>query len=101
MEFLPDALLQKRKVVYVARNPKDAAVSYYYHSKNIPLHGFTGTVEELIDLFMEDLLFYGPYWNHILGAWNKKNQRNLKFLWYEDMKEDQMIVIEELYESHR
>jgi len=98
LEFLPDGVLEKCKVVYVARNPKDAAVSYYYHSKNIGLHGFTGTVEELIDLFMEDLVFYGPYWNHITGAWNKKTERNLKFLWYEDMKADQMKVIEELCE---
>ena len=51
LEFLPEGVLEKCKVVYVGRNPKDAAVSFFYHSKNIPIHGFTGTVEEFIYIY--------------------------------------------------
>ena len=96
LEFLPDEILEKCKVVYVARNPKDVAVSFYHHQKNIPLHGYLGTFEEFMDFFYKGLLHYGNYWHHILGAWNKRSDKNLKFLWYEDMKTDQMSVIEEL-----
>ena len=35
LSFLPDNLLETFKVIYVARNMKDAAVSLYYHLKNI------------------------------------------------------------------
>ena len=96
LEFLPDEILEKCKVVYVARNPKDVAVSFYHHQKNIPLHGYLGTFEEFMDFFYKGLLHYGNYWHHILGAWNKRSDKNLKFLWYEDMKSDQMSVINEL-----
>ena len=35
-EFLPPKLLDTCKVVYVARNPKDVAVSLYHHYINLP-----------------------------------------------------------------
>ena len=38
-------LLDTCKVVYVARNPKDACVSYYHHNRLMRGHGFTGDLE--------------------------------------------------------
>ena len=35
LNLLPDNLLETFKVIYVARNMKDAAVSLYYNLKNI------------------------------------------------------------------
>ena len=43
------------QVVYVARNPKDVIVSFYYHHKLIKNHNFAGTLEEFADYFMRDL----------------------------------------------
>ena len=37
-EFLPPKLLDTCKVVYVARNPKDVAISLYHHYLNLPGH---------------------------------------------------------------
>ena len=96
LQFLPDHILEKCRVIYVARNPKDVAVSYYHHQKNIPLCGFTGSFEDFMKLFMEGLVHYGRFWSHFFGAWNQKKQRNLKFMWYEDMKTNPMRVIENL-----
>ena len=42
------------KNVYLARNPKDVIVSYYFHHKLIKLHGFSGTLEEFAQFFMDD-----------------------------------------------
>ncbi len=38
----------------MARNPKDVIVSYYFHHKLIKLHGFTGTMDEFAEFFMDD-----------------------------------------------
>lgn len=42
------------QVVYVARNPKDVIVSYYFHHKLIKIHGFEGNMEEFAQYFMND-----------------------------------------------
>lgn len=52
--LLPPQLLDTAKVVYVARNPKDVIVSYYFHHKLIKLHGYIGTLEEFAQFFMDD-----------------------------------------------
>lgn len=41
-------------MVYVARNPKDVIVSYYFHHKLIKIHGFDGTLEEFAEYFIND-----------------------------------------------
>jgi hypothetical protein len=41
-------------VVYVARNPKDAIVSFYHHHKLITLHDYQGNLEEFAQYFMDD-----------------------------------------------
>ena len=46
--------ISRSQVVYVARNPKDTLVSYFYHHKLIKLQDFTGDVEAFANYFMED-----------------------------------------------
>jgi hypothetical protein len=60
------------QVVYVARNPKDVIVSYYYHHKLIKLHGYTGTLDEFAEFFMNDegkLNNIHPFIFQIFGAY--------------------------------
>ena len=42
------------QVVYVARNPKDAIVSFFYHQKNIGKHDFQGDIEDFANHFLND-----------------------------------------------
>jgi len=94
-EFLPPAALEKSKVIYVARNPKDCVVSFYKFM-SLPEHGYLGNFSEFCKFFEEGLQLYGSYWHHIKSYWNQRSNKNLKFLWFEDMKKDQRSVINEL-----
>lgn len=77
---------KQNQVVYVARNPKDAIVSFYFHHKLIKIHDYTGDVEEFAQYFMDDEIMYSPYFPHILNAWSKRNHPNMHFMFFEDMK---------------
>ena len=83
LEFLPPDLLEKCKVVYVARNPKDACVSYYHHNLSLPNHCFTGNFQQFADLFEDGLHAYGSYWHHLLGGWAVRDHPNVKIVWFE------------------
>jgi hypothetical protein len=89
---LPYALMpllrdKTAKIIYVARNPKDVAVSTYFHNQS--KGGYEGTWEEHFHEFLHGDVGFGPYFDHILPWWqaSQKDQRIL-FLKYEDMKHD-------------
>ncbi|KAK3862986.1 hypothetical protein Pcinc_031191 [Petrolisthes cinctipes] len=88
LQVMPSDLLQKAKVVYVARNPKDVVVSFYHFCKVIRGLRFTGTFEQFVKDFLQDQLIYTPYWPHVLEAWRKRDNPNLLFVMYEDLKAD-------------
>lgn len=43
------------QMVYVARDPRDAAVSFYHHNRLIKFHDYVGDFKTYWKLFMEDL----------------------------------------------
>ncbi len=94
LEFLPDDLLNKGKVVYVCRNPIDIAVSYAHHQKII--RGFEGSVEDFFEPFMKGNVLYGDYWFNLKSAWKHRDHPNMKFLWYEDIRADLPNAIRQL-----
>ena len=75
------------KYIYVARNPKDIAVSLFYHY-------FSFKTAENIDWptfaswFVSGQVYSGSYLEHVLGWWEHRNDDNVLFLKYEDMKKD-------------
>ncbi|XP_026322931.1 sulfotransferase 1C2 [Hyposmocoma kahamanoa] len=95
-ELLPTSIEKddgsaRAKVIYTSRNPKDMVVSYYHYCKLV--HALKGTFEEFCDIFMRDRAPFGPVWNHILGFWNRRNDPNLLFIKFEEMKRDLPSVI--------
>jgi len=96
IKLLPHNILTSgARIVYVARNPKDVAVSYYHFSrkKNI---GFNGDFEMFAQYFMEDLITCGPYWKHTLDGWNNRHRENVYFVFYEELKFDQESALKKL-----
>jgi hypothetical protein len=75
------------KIVYVARNPKDVAISTYFHNQS--KGGYEGTWEEHFELFLNSDVGSGPYFDHILPWWQaSQTDDQILFLKYEDMKHD-------------
>lgn len=59
-------------------------VSYYHYCQLV--HNMRGSFEEFCELFLKDKAPVGPIWNHIMGFWRRRNDPNVLFLKYEDMK---------------
>lgn len=75
------------KVIYVARNCKDTAVSLYHHAKSKPEFGFTGSFDTFCELFLAGKVENGLWFDHVLD-WYKLCQSDPSkylFLKYEDM----------------
>ena len=76
------------KYIYLARNPKDVAVSYFYFMRWQPIFDFEGTWDEFLEYFMKGDVPYGSHFDHILDWWMYKDNENVLFLKYEDLKKD-------------
>jgi len=75
------------KIVYVARNPKDVAISTYFHNQS--KGGYEGSWEEHFQLFLYGDVGFGPYFDHVLPWWQaSQKDKNILFLMYENMKHD-------------
>lgn len=84
--------IKRPKIIYISRNPKDTCLSYYHFSKLIK--EFDGTIDEFCNLFLEGKVHAAPFWNHVLPFWKRRNQPNILFLKYEELKQDLPAVIE-------
>ena len=103
--------MEKAKVVYVARNPMDAMISYYHHHKLFRGHNYCGDLPTFVERkiflsnyysqteqfcsrrFMKSQLMYDPYFEHLKQAWNVKDHKNVLFIYFEEMKNDMDSVI--------
>ena len=85
--LMPEFNNTMAKLIYVARNPKDVAISTYFHIQS--KLGYEGTWEEHFQLFMDSDVGFGPYFDHVLPWWQaSQNDGHILFMKYEDMKHD-------------
>ncbi|CAH1800868.1 unnamed protein product [Owenia fusiformis] len=77
-------------MVCIYRNPKDTAVSYYHHTKNMPWHyGFEGDWNDYFPFVLSGLHQEGKWVDNVISWWkNGKNNPNILFIRYEQMKKD-------------
>uniref|UniRef100_A0A336MSM7 CSON000681 protein n=1 Tax=Culicoides sonorensis TaxID=179676 RepID=A0A336MSM7_CULSO len=81
----------KPKMIYVARNPKDVAISFYNQYRLA--YQFDGTKDEYFSLFLDGFAEFGLQTSHILDFWRLRNEPNVLFLTYEEMKHNLKDVI--------
>ena len=75
------------KYIYIARNPKDVAVSYYHFESGKNWSGnYTGPWEHWFKIFLEGMVQRGDWFDHVLSWWEQRDASNILFLKYEDLK---------------
>ncbi|XP_073233452.1 sulfotransferase 1B1-like [Porites lutea] len=78
------------KYIYVARNPKDVAVSHFHFEEKMKEsgNGYNGPWDFYSKLFIEGNVCFGHWNDHVLNWWKHKDDPNVLFLKYEDLHKD-------------
>ncbi|HEY1272126.1 MAG TPA: sulfotransferase domain-containing protein [Gemmataceae bacterium] len=74
------------KYLYVARDGKDVAVSYYHFQKTHM--GYKGTFDEFFERFLKGQDTFGSWFRHVRGWWEHRHDPNVLFLFYEELAVD-------------
>ena len=82
------------KYIYTMRNPKDVAVSYYFYNKKTLLPGIDW--DSHWKRFIKGDLAFGNYFDHLQSWWTHRNDPNILFLKFEDMKKDPCQAISQI-----
>nr|XP_039263649.1 sulfotransferase family cytosolic 1B member 1-like isoform X1 [Styela clava] len=94
-KMMPDAFNNANvKMIYIARNPKDIAVSYYhFHCMNDVLPT-PNSWQEFLEDFTNGSVRWGSWFDHVRGWWRKheemisENKSQLLWLTFESLKKD-------------
>ncbi|XP_025049739.1 sulfotransferase 1A1-like [Alligator sinensis] len=88
VELLPPSFWRQGcKVLYVSRDPRDVAVSYYHFYRMAPVHPHPGPWPHFLEEFLNGKVSYGSWFTHVKGWWAKAATHPVLCLRYEDMKE--------------
>ncbi|KAL1471828.1 hypothetical protein MTO96_039698, partial [Rhipicephalus appendiculatus] len=93
---LPDKTMMtdEGKYIYVARNPWDVCVSFYHMMSNMSHFEFQdGTFGEFVDTFLSGDFGYGDYFEHIAWGYSLREQPNVFFVTYEELKKNTREVV--------
>jgi hypothetical protein len=74
------------KYIYVARDGKDVAVSYYHLCRSY--NGYEGTFAEFFERFLLGKVEFGSWFEHVRGWWAHRHDSNVLFLSYESLSRD-------------
>ncbi|XP_068594843.1 sulfotransferase 2B1-like [Brachionichthys hirsutus] len=79
----------KAKVIYVSRNPKDVAVSYYHFHNIASFLPNLATFQEFLHQFLDGKVSYGSWFDHVKD-WTSQTatMNNLLHITYEELWQD-------------
>ncbi|XP_053404524.1 sulfotransferase 1E1-like [Mercenaria mercenaria] len=97
--FLLPVQLQKGKgrIIYIGRNPKDIATSFFRQLKwTGVLKESDNNFEKFVDAFVSGTGPYCPWPRHVLEFWERRNNKNVLFLKYEEVVRDKPKAIRQI-----
>jgi hypothetical protein len=71
------------RYIYVARDGKDVALSYYHLYRMY--NGYEGTFNDFFDRFVRGKVGYGSWFRHVDGWWSRRHDPSILFLTYEEL----------------
>eukprot|EP00940_MAST-03C_sp_MAST-3C-sp2_P002367 g2367.t1 len=90
-----DRGINEAKYIYVARNPRDAFVSFYnFMPAYVGISPGSMTMQEFADAIFGGVSQAGGIWRHFLSFWRVRKRRNVLILFFEDLKEDLRTNVE-------
>ncbi|WP_262695505.1 sulfotransferase domain-containing protein [Kordiimonas aquimaris] len=88
-----DTVPKGARYIWVMRDPKDVALSFYNFMNGWLIEPGTVSVDEFVqEVFLGDYL-YGSYWAYLLSWWQVKDHENVLVTSFEDMKADLQSVV--------
>nr|XP_033816064.1 sulfotransferase 1 family member D1-like isoform X1 [Geotrypetes seraphini]XP_033816065.1 sulfotransferase 1 family member D1-like isoform X1 [Geotrypetes seraphini]XP_033816066.1 sulfotransferase 1 family member D1-like isoform X1 [Geotrypetes seraphini] len=84
------------KVIYLARNARDAATSYYYFDHMAKIHPEPGSWDQYLQRFMNGNVGWGSWYDHVKGFWEEKDKHDMLYLFYEDIKQNSISEIQKV-----
>ncbi|XP_003225295.1 sulfotransferase 1C2 [Anolis carolinensis] len=97
----PSFWKQNCKMIYLARNVKDNAVSTFNFHRMNKLLPNPGDWNNFLEDFIAGRCWYGSWFDHVCGWWEAKNHHPILYLFYEDMKENPAQEIRKVAEFLR
>ncbi|KAM7171921.1 amine sulfotransferase-like [Macrochelys suwanniensis] len=87
--LVPRDLRNRRaKVIYVARNPKDVAVSYFHFSSLSVKFEMVPDFNSFLERFLAGKALAGSWLDHVRGWSTHRDEFNILFLTFEEIKKD-------------
>lgn len=94
--FLPKSVWpNQNKLIYVVRNPKDAAVSEYHF---LGAFNLNLSIDDIVHGVTSDVWMMTPRSDHILNFWRIKHWPNVLFVAYEDLVIEPLATIKQMSE---
>ncbi|KAG1714303.1 Sulfotransferase 1C2 [Nymphon striatum] len=84
----------KTKYIYITRNPFDCCVSLFHHHRILDAYEFDGTFDEFFEMFLRGEVAFGNYFHNVRSWYAHKDDPNIHFMLYEDLKnnpEDEIV----------
>ncbi|XP_067655375.1 sulfotransferase 1 family member D1-like [Haliotis asinina] len=87
------------KTVYIIRDPKDVAVSWFHFYRSFPNNAYQGSWDDWIHLFMSEKFMWSTWFDHTRSfekECESTDPRLLHIVFYEDLKKDPSKEVQKL-----